>query len=237
MRTKTSRFSVQRSMFGVLLLLCISGCTWTSQERISFLQNAVNQEQAVSTQLGSDVNALQVSIEQGRVFLSDPNIEPNLVTQINAALDKAQAGLVATITNKARVDALVTNWKAQIDTLMKDPNSINIGNELGVYGQGISSIGTILPPPYGTYAYIGGALLTAIGGFFARRQLIEQPKVDEYKSNVANIIQSVDALLKAIPKEAVPVAKEALKDVQTPEVRYLVATVKSPEYNTAPGSA
>jgi hypothetical protein len=223
-------FCVLCSVFCLLL----SGCDTTPQERIAFLQNAVSQEQVVSNQLGGDVNALQVSIEQGRVFLADPNIDPNMLATINAALDKAQAGLIATITNKAKVDAMIVTWKQRIDALMKDPNSINLGNELGVYGQGISSIGTVLPPPYGTYAYLLGTIITGVGGYLARRKFVERPKVDEYKSNVTNIIQSVDALLKAIPKEAVPAAICALKSVQTPEVRYLVATTKSPKYNTAP---
>jgi hypothetical protein len=190
-----------------LLISPLAGCGLTSQERVTALQGAVTHAQEISQQLDGQIKILQDAIGQAKAGLTDPNATDAATVYLREALPKLEAKLAAVQPVKKLVDQQLAAFQAQLAALLA-AGPVDVQKEFAAYGQGVTSVGSALPPPLNVLALLLGSiglpLVGAIVGAIAKGRK-DQTQLAEVQSTnqtaVAGIVASVSKLLQKLPTE------------------------------------
>lgn len=154
-----------------LVLVPIGGCGLTPDQRVAALQGAIARTQEMSLQLDSQIQAIQQAVAQANVTLADPNAGGAAAAYLREALPKLEAKLAASVPIKKLVDQQLAALQAQFAALQA-AGPLDVQKEFAAYGQGVTSVGGALPPPYNTIALLLGSVglpvIGAIAGAFAK---------------------------------------------------------------------
>jgi len=161
----------------------------------------------VADALESEVEALEDFLQDSREVLKDPNLSGEVVAQVEAAIDVSTDKLKMLLENKAKADHLLNDWERKLDDLA------NTGE--GLYGEGAAQVGTLLPPPVGSYVIIIGSILGLLGGSKFKKVAAEGAAD---KAALADVIASINAVLSNDPANATGI-KDTLKSAQTKATR------------------
>jgi len=217
----------------ILLVCCylpLGGCDSTSAERVDRLKLLVDRSLQQSAQLDASIDKLQTVIEEQKTVLVDPNTSDSHAGDIAAFLAKASEMLGKAQEKKHTVEQQMAKWQGQIEQIQAT-GSINVGDELDLYGQGITGGSQALPPPYNLYGMLLGTVLSAVGGAYgvAKRKQAQEAKNDATKSDSVayDIVKSVDVLLGQMEEGEVSAsqAKTILRAEQDRQTRQAVRAV------------
>lgn len=228
----------------LIVMVCLSltlaaGCdNTTPAQRVATAKAMLVTTTAVSQQIDSSVGQLKVAIETSKAMLADPNIPADMKAQALANLNMAQSKLDSFLAAKAKLDALLVQETAIINSV--DLNNVTAGTEVSTYGQALSAIAPMIPAPYSSYFY----LLTAFG-IPAIGWLITQIKngnlnkaLNDTKGAFTNTVTSVNELLDpangVVTQDKVQPAIDVLKGAQLPATRAAVDAILDPMQNTGP---
>lgn len=196
----------------LVLMLGVAGCDTNSQQRIAYLQTAVEQGQVVSEHLGSQMDRLETAVTELKAQLSDPNLDPNMVVTLQGLIAKGQTVMEKVKAEKVRADAQIATWKTAIDQAVADGNSVNIGTEIGLWGSGVGAVAPMLPPPFGAYAMLASVIIGAIGSAIAKNRM-DKPKIEKAKETetlLNEVINGVNAFKVLADDESKATLKAAL---------------------------
>jgi len=205
---------MRRTIIIAILALPMAGCQYSSAERISLLNDQVRQVREVADALESEVEALEDFLQDSREVLKDPNLSGEVVAQVEAAIDVSTDKLKMLLENKAKADHLLNDWERKLDDLA-NTGEITWLDELGLYGEGAAQVGTLLPPPVGSYVIIIGSILGLLGGSKFKKVAAEGAAD---KAALADVIASINAVLSNDPANATGI-KDTLKSAQTKATR------------------
>jgi len=223
-----------RVLITIVMAIILAGCDTTSQARLEILNDLIENAQTLGGQFDAKMAALDASLLQAQTMLSDPAINPELAEDISGQIDKMREEAQRIAADKARIEGAVAAWQAGINAILANPET-DITGELEAWGQGAAHAGSLLPPPYNGYLYLGGIILTTVGGILGGGTLQKRKGV-QTENALTETVRSVDALLSSIENEAGPDvsnlvsvkgAKKILKANQSNATRDVVRKVKA----------
>jgi hypothetical protein len=200
----------------------VGGCGTTSDQRIAALQRVVNATAEQSNQMDAKIVLLQRALASAQNLLADPNLASATLVNIRADVATLQAKLDAAKPVKQLLDQNLVAYQAQLTaTLAAGP--VDIATEAKTYGQGITAVSPILPPPWNALAALLGVAVT-VGGAVAGAAV----KGRKDAGAISGIVASVDALLQSDQIKDLETAKNLLAraQVKTPGAAAMVAAAK-----------
>jgi small-conductance mechanosensitive channel len=234
---RTRAFQLILFSLGVFL---IGGCGLTSDQRVSALQNAIAQTQAISQQMEAKIQQLETVIEQAKTALADPNATDATLVYLRDSLAKVEAKLAAMRPVKQVVDQNLAVLQKQLAAALA-AGPLDPQKEFAAYGRGVTTVSAALPPPFNTIGLmIGSLVLPLIGGIVgafakgkqAKTQLAQKDgqltvanaRADEMETSLSDVVAGGEAWKSAmkagLPEGTDPLTawKEAMNEAQVCEV-------------------
>jgi hypothetical protein len=220
---------MKRKMIIVLGVICLwltlamASCTLSSEDRVSELGTWVGTVQELSNQATVEIGMLEESIAVIKLQLENTALNESDKAELIVVLTALQGKLISAETMKIKADEAMIEWKAQIDRIVNGETEIGVGDELLLYGEGLSALGVAVPAPYGVWVTLGGSLLTILGGLFGSRaqKVVDRKVITNEKMAFSTVVNSVSAALDAIDsipadssRSAADVAKTAMESIQ-----------------------
>lgn len=146
-----------------LLMAPIGGCSLTSEQRVAELQKAVMLTQNLSNQLSARILDLEKALADAQALAKQPGVPPATVAKLQTDIAALQTRIAQAKPMQEALDQQLAAYQTQLTAAMAAP--IDIAGEAQVYGQGISTIGAVLPPPFNVYAGLIGSMIGIGGGF------------------------------------------------------------------------
>jgi len=222
---------MRKWMLVVTMLVCLAmmpfipSCGMSSQERVNQLQSWVDKTQEMSTWAEQQIPVLEKAIADGELMLQDPLLDFKSKQKILDELADLKVKLLEAQKIKTKADTAIAQWEKNIATLLAG-GDVALGDELVLYGQGATTIGSQLPPPYNFYLGIGGLILTGIGTILgAKAGAKSQKKADEvdrveaekdFSTLVASVTNGLTALKNISGGEKGAEAVRTMKDAMSP---------------------
>jgi len=200
------------------------GCGTTPATRLAQAQAILAVAQLRTGDLAEVVGQFEAAAQQTRALLADPNLPAEVRTKAEAARSRIEAELA---TYRPQLEAMrvrllkIQELIAQAEVSGSD---VGLGQEIQIYGQGLTVGSGALPPPFNAYGALAGLLATIVGGVIGsvtrRRKdqaVLEQEKQQsqqQHEQVVQGIVGSVNALIEspAVPDAAA--AKKVLQEYQ-----------------------
>jgi len=177
------------------------------------LENAVLQAEKISDDLGVRLDEMEAVLVETQAALNDPNLPADLREQLNNLLTQTVDGIKVVSAKRGEYGALITRLRKQIAEAKEE--GMGPGDELKLYGEGLTTVGKSLPPPIGAYVTLAGIVAGIIGGVFAKKR----------KQELVGVVKSVDKLLESSAVPDVEAGKIVLKDNQLPATRNAVRKI------------
>lgn len=230
----------------VMLLGFAEGCGDTSQARLEQQRTVVTQAQAVSQDLGQQLADLQTAVDNLQEAMNDPCLTPEVSAEAKELLTKAAAEIETITAKKSLADEQLAVYQAELDKILAQANgNADIGDEIQSVGAGIGATAPFIPQPWGAVVGLIGAIVGVVGTVYSKIQKAKANEATAEAENTSaitsNIVQSVEALLKKLPKSAsdppllLEPAKDELSKVQDTVTKEVVKEIKK-ELNTNGGS-
>lgn len=232
MKLKKSTYLIALLMaFGMMLALCgcDSGANATAI-RMTQMQNMANVAERALTGYDDRIAIAEEAISTIQVILSDPNLAVPAREEMRAAIAKAVA--VKAKFEGAKVIALeqIRSIRETMADLTAD--GVQPGEDLIAFGEGITNVGRVLPPPVGPILALIGGLIGAIGE--ARRRTATKARdraetlrdtalegeaiyaadANEFEKVARGVVASVKTALKLTTPDTAAKIKLILKDEQ-----------------------
>jgi hypothetical protein len=216
-------------------ILFSGGCGTTPASRLAQAQSVLAVAQTRVGDLQTLVAQFEAAGAQAKSLLADPNLPPEMRTQVLAAGTKIEEELARYQPQLATLQTRIAKLEELIAQAQASGSEIGLGQELEVYGQGLLIGSGTLPSPVNAYTALAGVLATVIGGAIgsvtrgrqAQVQLQEETAQVQQQNDtvIQGIVGSVNALIEsdAVPDPAA--AKKILQDYQVencPEARVAV---------------
>lgn len=201
------------SLLFCVFCLLFSGCDMISYQRVAMLENAVLQAEKISDDLGVRLDEMEAVLVETQAALNDPNLPADLREQLNNLLTQTVDGIKVVSAKRGEYGALITRLRKQIAEAKEE--GMGPGDELKLYGEGLTTVGKSLPPPIGAYVTLAGIVAGIIGGVFAKKR----------KQELVGVVKSVDKLLESSAVPDVEAGKIVLKDNQLPATRNAVRKI------------
>lgn len=172
----------------LLFVLSVGGCGLTSEQRLAALQRTVATTQNLSSQLSARISDLEKALADAQILAKQPGVPPATVAKLQADIALLQGRINQAKPMQEQLDQRLAAYQAQLTAALEKP--IDVAGEAQVYGQGVSAIGAILPPPFNVYAGLIGSLIGIGGGVIGA---IVKGKKDG--NAVDGLVAGVNALL------------------------------------------
>jgi cell division protein FtsB len=205
-------------LFAILLL--VAGCGDTSQARLEQQQAVVAQAQKTSTGLEAQLEQLQTAVDNLEAALQDPCITPEISAEAQELLEKTIAAMSDIKGKKVLADRQLSIYKAELDKIILNADGqATIGDEVTAVGAGITATSPFIPQPWGAVVGLAGTLIGIVGTIMSKMSKKKEQEtavhLDTSETITSNLIASVSALLKQLPKtnEEAPLLLEAAKGV------------------------
>lgn len=221
----------------LLIALLFIGCASTSQERLEQQQQVVATAQKTSESLETQLEQLETAVNDLEEALKDPCITPEISEEAKELLAKTVAAMSDIKSKKQLADQQLAIFKAELDKIVNNAQGqATAGDEVAAIGAGITSTSPFIPQPWGSVVGLVGVVIGTIGTVMSKysrnkaKEATEQLDVSE--TVTANLVASVTALLKQMPKtkEEKPLvlddAKGILDKVQDTATKEKVAVLK-----------
>ena len=121
----------------ILLAVVVGGCT--SAERIDALQSSVD---ATATA----IEVMRESIAETKAQIAEQPDNEKLVEKLDDT------------------ESLLARYEPMLLQLQKNLADAKAGGEVAMIGTTLTTAAPLMPPPYGTYAYLAGLIITGLGG-------------------------------------------------------------------------
>lgn len=188
--------------------LAFAGCDTTPQERITWLNNAIEQSESISSTIDVYIADLEIVLQESQAMLNNPDLTFNQRDEVVNAIAEIQRRIELAKDRKTSIMAALSTWKAQL--LEIQANGATLETELDGYAEGVKIVAGNLPPPYNAIALGIAAVLPVVGGWVGKvLQRAQDKKV------LKGITASVDKVLTQLPADEATAAKATLKAVQT----------------------
>lgn len=193
--------------------LPFSGCDMTSYQRVAMLENALLRAENVSNDLGVRLDEMEAVLVETQAALNDPNLPAEFREQLNSLLTQTVDGIKVVAAKRGEYAGLITRLREQIDQAKKE--GMGLGDELTLYGEGLTETAKHLPPSVAGYVTLASILFGAIGTVLARKR----------KAQLTNVVGSVDKLLESGAVADIEAGVKVLKDNQLPATRNAVRKI------------
>jgi hypothetical protein len=209
---------------GMLIVLMFGGCDTSPNQRLAFAQEAAGRAAEISAEADERIPQLQSFIAAAKDQLE--HASGDLAETLQEVIDEAEPKLAAAIKKKAEADAALKQWRDELQAIRDGTAEGNAtwADELGAAGAGAKAVSPLLPAPWGLILSIGGGLATVIAGVFARRKAVE---VKGVIGKTQEVVNSVTKMMGNIPPPYRGVAKQTLKEHQSPKTRELVDQLRA----------
>ena len=217
-------------MVMVAMMVAVSGCNATSAERVAMLEGMLGTINAQSEQIQQIVDGLEEAAAKAELVIDSPLVPEDKRESARQKLLWAREQLTRYRPLLADLQEAMVTVEAEI-AKAETGAGFGLGQELQLYGRGISVGAPALPASFNGIAALLGLGLSLVGGIVGS---IAQKKKDagqlaaRQQANdqaVRGIVQSVDALLGSTAVVSSDRAKQVLKDHQiqhSPEARAAV---------------
>lgn len=219
----------KQSLIAVLIVVTIvlmplfSGCE-TSAERIAQVESAISAARNVSASADKYIAMLAASTPALEQSLADGNLPSELRQKTLAALNTTRTKLQSLQQAKIKADNALAQYQATLQQIKADANNVTWATEAQAYGEGAKVIAPMLPPPYNGYVYLGGWILSLIGGAFAAKKKVDASKAEKALDEV---VTGNEIFLQTAPDDAASSFKAAQNQVQTAATIQKVAAIKA----------
>ncbi|MFA7485714.1 MAG: hypothetical protein WCZ89_06795 [Phycisphaerae bacterium] len=211
-----------------LCLLPLTGCEQTSEQRVAEVKRIVDNANAISSSLETSISQLEPVITNLQAVLDDPNVPEDIKAVASKTFQSAQQRLSQLKAHKLRVDAALVNAESILDAAAA--GDVGITEELQTYGSLITAAGTYVPQPIGGYLYLGGTLLTALGGLVGSilTAMQKNKELEEGQKTLTEVVISVDKLLGSPVVSDAEQAKSILEKAQSGTTQNAVDAIHQP---------
>jgi ABC-type glycerol-3-phosphate transport system substrate-binding protein len=206
----------------VFVVLMLSGCGTTSEERMALYQKAMEQTQVANAQLDVALKESTTVIEELRAEIAG-KLTPEQETFANEQLDKAVAIKTKIEVQKGLVNGTLKVLETKINELAASGRT-DVGVDLETFGILVGSAGTV-PSPLTPYLLLGGSILSIIGGVIGR--LSNKGTITKTRAELVDVVTSVEDLLRTLPVRSAAV--KILKDNQAIETQAVVKEILEPK--------
>lgn len=204
------------------VLLTLSGCDSTSQERLTALNQSLKVYQEKVGEADDTIHKLQNLIDEAHNVLATPGLEDiELIQKMKTQLSKAQEALPVVQAKKELLDTQVNKIQGEIDKILAG-GQVDFNDELVIVGEGVKGVSTFLPPPWNGIVYALGVGLAGVFGIFRerkRRQVAEEVTKD--------LAESQSKVLKALPEKEKKLAQDEIEKVQDRKTKAIVNDIEN----------
>jgi hypothetical protein len=176
----------------LLFVAPLGGCGTTSEQRVAQLQRAVTATQEMSKQVSAKVTELQGALANAQALAKNSAATPAQIAKLTNDITTIQAKLATAKPLQDHLDQQLAAYQTQL-TAALTAGPLDAAGEAQVYGQGVSAVGAVLPPPWNIYAGLVGSLIGIVGGVVGT--VARGRKADAAMAGtVAGVTQLLDAL-------------------------------------------
>ena len=145
-----------------LFALPLAGCDMTGEQRIAQLQQAVTATQQLSQQLAAKIGEFEKALADAQALAQQPGVDPAIVAKLQSDIAFLQAKLAQAKPVQQALDKQLATYQESLKVALASP--IDVEAEAKLYGQGVSAVGAVLPPPFNIYVGLIGSLIGVGGG-------------------------------------------------------------------------
>jgi hypothetical protein len=178
----------------LLFVAPLGGCGTTSEQRVAQLQRAVTATQEMSKQVSAKVTELQGALANAQALAKNSAATPAQIAKLTNDITTIQAKLATAKPLQDHLDQQLAAYQTQL-TAALTAGPLDAAGEAQVYGQGVSAVGAVLPPPWNIYAGLVGSLIGIVGGVVGTvaRLLDALPTPDQVTKAAAAGVTVIDA--------------------------------------------
>lgn len=176
-----------------LLLLPLLGCEASPDETRTWWQNRLDRLEAAQGDTVGAIETLKTTLDTLTEDLADVPDDDAIADQIREEAAAAAAILTNLLAKRDTLTEEIARAKATLDSIPEGATSAEIN--AGMVGQGVKSVGVVLPPPWNAVAVAAGTVIASAGGLFGLIGRRKAAKAEEEAAETNQVLESTVAAI------------------------------------------
>lgn len=182
------------TLLPLMAMAAMTGCETSPDETRANWQARIDRLERTHGEVAEQIGGIQLTLAQLADALEDAPDDDTVAQEIAEKAATATDVLSALLRHRDTLTEEIARAQARLDSIPEGASTAEIN--AGMIGQGVASVGTVLPPPWNAVVIAVGTLIGSAGGLLGiigrRKAKQAQDDADEAKEILESTVAAIE---------------------------------------------